>query len=76
MSIRRDGRRSFRSQLRSAARHRLVGEEGEVDSGKRVGVPTDMAEKLKALERPRASPDERDLRKGVSVFCPGGALRA
>ena len=23
----------------------------EVDSGKRVGVPTDMAEKLKALER-------------------------
>jgi transposase-like protein len=32
----------------------------EVDSGKRVGVPTDMAEKLKALERPRASPGERD----------------
>jgi hypothetical protein len=30
----------------------------EVDSGKRVGVPTDMAEKLKALERPRASPGE------------------
>ena len=47
----------------------------EVDSGKRAGVPTDMAEKLKALER-----ENRELRQtnenssqGVSVFCPGGA---
>src|ERR1700716_2506864 len=30
----------------------------EVDSGKRVGVPTDMAEKLKALER-----ENRELRR-------------
>ena len=30
----------------------------EVDSGKRVGVPTDLAEKLKALER-----ENRELRQ-------------
>ena len=47
----------------------------EVDSGKRAGVPTDMAEKLKALKR-----ENRELRQaneifsqGVSIFCPGGA---
>ena len=47
----------------------------EVDNGKRAGVPTEMAEKLKALER-----ENRELRpgrwnstQGVSVFCPGGA---
>src|SRR3954469_18603862 len=46
----------------------------EVDSGKRTGVPTDMAEKLKALERePRASTGERDSSQGVGVFCSGGA---
>src|SRR6185295_13281304 len=31
----------------------------EVDSGKRAGVPTDMAEKLKALERENRSFDKR-----------------
>ena len=47
----------------------------EVDSGKRAGVPTDMAEKLKALgaREPRTSPGERDSSQGVSVFCPDGA---
>ena len=52
MIIRRDGRRSFRSQLRSAAQTLLEWvKKAEVDSGKRAGVPADMAEKLKALER-------------------------
>ena len=64
MSIRRDGRRSFRSQLRSAARRRAApqrGKKAEVDSGKRAGVPIDMAEKLKALERENpTSTGERD----------------
>jgi putative transposase len=47
----------------------------EVDSGKQAGVPTDMAEKLKALERENREPStgERDSSQGVSVFCPGGA---
>src|SRR3954462_12415455 len=46
----------------------------EVDSGKRAGVPIDMAEKLKALER-----ENRELRQAneilrkASAFCPGGA---
>jgi transposase len=31
------------------------GKKAEVDSGQRAGVPTDMAEKLKALERGTAS---------------------
>lgn len=45
----------------------------EIDSGKRAGVPTDMAEKLKALERERAAAGERDPAQGIGVFCPGGA---
>ncbi len=54
----------------------------EVDSGKRAGVTTDMAEQMKALER-----EVRELRQaneilrifvpepsgGERVFCPGGA---
>ena len=35
----------------------------EVDSGKRAGVPIDMAEKLKALER-----ENRELRQQKRVF--------
>ena len=35
----------------------------EVDSGKRAGVPTDMAEKLKALER-----ENRELRQANGFF--------
>ena len=35
----------------------------EVDSGKRAGVPTDMAEKLKALER-----ENRELHKRTRFF--------
>ncbi|WP_261937095.1 IS3 family transposase [Sphingomonas bisphenolicum] len=47
----------------------------EVDSGKRAGVPTEMADRLKALE-----PENRELRqaneilrKASAYFCPGGA---
>ena len=46
--------------------HRLHGatllewvKKAEVDSGKRAGVPVDMAEKLKALERRTANFDRR-----------------
>ena len=47
----------------------------ERDSGARAGVPTDVATKLKALER-----ENRELRQaneisaqGERLFCPGGA---
>ncbi|KAB2786821.1 IS3 family transposase [Brucella anthropi] len=47
----------------------------EVDSGKRAGLPSDVAEKMKALER-----ENRELRQGNEIlrkasayFCPGGA---
>jgi hypothetical protein len=33
--------------------------QAEVDSGKRAGIPTDMAERMKALER-----ENRELRQG------------
>ena len=74
MSIRRDGRRSFRSQLRSAARRRRLLEwvkKAEVDSGKRAGVPTDMAEKLKALER-----ENRELRQANEILRKASAYFA
>jgi transposase len=35
----------------------------EVDSGKRAGVPTDMAEKMKALER-----ENRELRQANEIL--------
>ena len=47
----------------------------EVDSGKRAGVSTEVADKVKALER-----EVRELRRptrfcaSVSIFCSGGAL--
>jgi transposase len=42
----------------------------EVDSGKRVGVPTDMAEKLKALERENCELRQANeiLRKASAYF--------
>ena len=47
----------------------------EVDSGARAGVPTDMAEKLKALERENRELRQANeiLRKASRLFCPGGA---
>ena len=51
MSIRRDGRRSFRSQLRSAARRDSTGVDrnAAVDSGKRAGVPIRYAREAEGL---------------------------
>jgi transposase-like protein len=47
----------------------------EVNSGKRAGVPTEVADKVKALERegPRAAAGQRDSTQGVRIFCAGGA---
>ncbi|MGK2871470.1 MAG: IS3 family transposase, partial [Alphaproteobacteria bacterium] len=47
----------------------------EVDSGKRTGMPTEMAEKLKALERENRELRQANeiLRKASAYFCPGGA---
>src|ERR1700751_2074470 len=44
----------------------------EIDSGQRTGVPTEMAEKLKALERENVSFD-RPTRscEGERLFCDG-----
>ncbi|WP_420337040.1 IS3 family transposase [Roseibium sp.] len=47
----------------------------EVDSGKRVGLPSDVAEKMKALERENRELRQANeiLRKASAYFCPGGA---
>jgi transposase len=67
MSIRRDGRRSFRFQpakIGCTAQTLLEWvKKAEVDSVKRAGVPTDMAEKLKALER-----ENRELRQANEIL--------
>jgi len=43
----------------------------EVDSGKRVGVPTEVAEKLKALER-----ENRELRQANEILRKASAYFA
>ncbi|AVA13353.1 MULTISPECIES: IS3 family transposase [Sphingopyxis] len=47
----------------------------EVDSGKRAGVPTEMADRLKSLERENRELRQANeiLRKASAYFCPGGA---
>ncbi|MCZ8323115.1 MAG: IS3 family transposase [Novosphingobium sp.] len=47
----------------------------EVDSGKRAGISTDVAEKMKALERENRELRQANeiLRKASAYFCPGGA---
>ncbi|MBO6895629.1 MAG: IS3 family transposase [Roseibium sp.] len=47
----------------------------EVDSGARAGIPTEMAEKMKALERENRELRQANeiLRKASAYFCPGGA---
>lgn len=43
----------------------------EVDSGKRAGLPSDMAEKMKALER-----ENRELRQANEIFRKASAYFA
>jgi transposase-like protein len=43
----------------------------EVDNGRRAGVPSDMAEKLKALER-----ENRELRQANDILCKASAYFA
>ncbi|WP_395517195.1 IS3 family transposase [Pseudorhizobium flavum] len=47
----------------------------EVNSGKRAGLPSDVAEKMKALERENRELRQANeiLRKASAYFCPGGA---
>ncbi|MBW4985716.1 IS3 family transposase [Mameliella sp. CS4] len=47
----------------------------EVDSGKRAGIPSEMAEKMKALERENRELRQANdiLRKASAYFCDGGA---
>ncbi|WP_397541251.1 IS3 family transposase [Roseovarius salis] len=47
----------------------------EVDRGERAGVTTEMAERLKALERENRELRQANeiLRKASAYFCPGGA---
>ena len=43
----------------------------EIDNGQRAGVPTDMAEKQKALER-----ENRELRKAIEILRKASAYFA
>ncbi|WP_425312661.1 IS3 family transposase [Martelella limonii] len=47
----------------------------EVDSGQRAGIPSDMAERMKALERENRELRQANeiLRKASAYFCAGGA---
>ncbi|WP_156309678.1 IS3 family transposase [Novosphingobium sp. AAP93] len=47
----------------------------EVNSGKRAGVPAELADRLKALERENRELRQANeiLRKASAYFCPGGA---
>ncbi|WP_097374434.1 IS3 family transposase [Pacificitalea manganoxidans] len=47
----------------------------EVDSGRRAGIPSDMAERMKALERENRELRQANeiLRKASAYFCAGGA---
>ncbi len=72
MGIRRDGRRSVLAKIGCTAQTLLEWvKKAEVDSGKRAGVPTDMAEKLKALER-----ENRELRQANEILRKASAYFA
>ena len=73
-SIRLDGRRLFRSRPKIGCTAQTLLEwvkKAEVDSGKRAGVPTEMAEKLKALER-----ENRELRQANEILRKASAYFA
>src|SRR6266576_203974 len=73
MSIRRDGRRSFRSQLDRlhGADSSGVGEEGGGRQRQAGGGSDDLAEKLKALER-----ENRELRQANEILRKAAAYFA
>ena len=48
-----------------------MGEEGEVNSGVRAGVPTELADRLKALER-----ENRELRQANEILRKASAYFA
>jgi transposase len=48
-----------------------VGEEAEVNSGRRAGVPTEIADKMKALER-----EVRELRQANEILRKASAYFA
>ena len=72
-SMRPAGRLSCLSRRRSDARRRRCTwvKKAEVDSGRRVGVPTDTAERLKALER-----ENRELRQANEILRKASAYFA
>ena len=57
-------------RLRAADAARVV-EKAEVDGGKRAGVPTEVADKLKALER-----ENRELRQANEILRKASAYFA
>ena len=70
----RAGRRLFRFHRRSAVRHRHCMEwvkTAEIDSGKRSGVPSDVSDRLKALER-----ENRELRQANEILRKASAYFA
>ncbi|WP_018183101.1 IS3 family transposase [Kaistia granuli] len=62
---------SISSKLGCTGRPERVGEEGLGRCGKRAGVPTDMAAKLKALER-----ENRELRQANQILRKASAYFA
>ena len=69
----RAGRRWCRSRARSAVRRRLNEwvKKADVDSGRKPGLTTDMAAKMKALER-----ENRELRQANEILRKASAYFA
>ena len=59
------------SRVEGIIGRRCLVKKAEVDSGKQAGVPTDMAEKLKALER-----ENRELRQANEILRKASAYFA
>jgi transposase len=70
----RGGRRLFRSQRRFGCTPQTLHEwvkKAEIDSGKRSGVPSDVADRLKELER-----ENRELRQANEILRKASAYFA
>src|SRR4029078_3126502 len=69
---------SIAAKIGCTAQRRHDGvKKAEIDSGQRAGVPTDMAEKLKALERENRELRQANeiLRKQSDTFSMGETIR-